>query len=481
MVLFEEDSVLSQWFWRIVVTFLIILTIQWLQGPPESAPDEGNQLQNRWSSAPPDEHKPSESSGNHRSNRLGQNEERGEILIYDDIEEDVKQTLTDDLIYDDIEDDHHDTAADEAVSTWSDLGYKPSVEKDLPPEPVSVFAESKDSSEGLLGPSAEPAQTVPPSESAASSNQRPPIKAKHGHHPGLDGFRRWYEVEASLYRIYTVGRTDGVPVAPPFIPKSERGHISLDLRVINNFRRNIATYWVDYRGNEVFKGKFGHGSVFRQTTWIGHPWVFREENSGNLLCHYIPYRIIPTTEQVPTIDPDDPDMGVHQFSIVSLGQRQVTDEGAICHILDPVFPTVIESTRDAAAWTFQQLARANYMYIDTVQKYLSNVVLHPHEVKYRQIRIAQRRFSHEVWLTPARGLFLAAGFVEQGAYAELGSADTLPRERVQEISTLLFYIHKWKAIQGQGGLSERQPEGADGHGRAGFGRVGMNGTNRSGR
>jgi hypothetical protein len=206
---------------------------------------------------------------------------------------------------------------------------------------------------------------------------------------------------------------------------------------------------------------------------IGHPWVFREKDTGDLLCHYIPYKVIPTTEQVPTVDSDDPDVGVHQFSIVSVGQRPQKDERLICFVQDPVFPTDIETTQDASAWTFQEMLRMHYMHIDTVIKYLTNIVLHPAEPKYRQIRIAHKRFFEQVWSTAARGLFLASGFVEEGAHAELGSPGPLQRERVQDLSTLLFYIEKWKRIQDRPAASE-QPTGADGYGRANFGRSGLN-------
>jgi len=164
---------------------------------------------------------------------------------------------------------------------------------------------------------------------------------------------------------------------------------------------------------------------------------------------------------------------LHRFTIVSLGQRQVDDEGAICYIYDPVFPTFMKNTQDCAAWTFQELSRTmNDSSLDTLTTYLTNIVMNPSETKYRQIRIANRRFSEEIWLTPARGLLLAAGFVEQGAYAELGSSSTLPRDRVQEVSSLLFYFERWRTMQ-ENSAVRQQPKGADGYGRANFGRPGF--------
>ncbi len=44
--------------------------------------------------------------------------------------------------------------------------------------------------------------------------------------------------------------------------------------------------------------------------------------------------------------------------------------------------------------------------------------------------------------------FLAVGFSKQGAYAELGCAQLLSRDRVQEISVVLYLLHKWAETQG---------------------------------
>jgi len=304
-----------------------------------------------------------------------------------------------------------------------------------------------------------------------SSARRPPIRSTDSSFPGLDGFRAWYDVQSSIYRIYTVGKADGSQVFPPFLPKSERGHIPLTLRVSNNYRQTISVYWVNYRGDEIHKGNVRNGSDFLQTTWIGHPWVFREMETGRLLCHYIPYRIIPNTREMPTIDNDDNEKGVHRFTIYSLGHQ--LSEGCICHIYDPVFPVLMKTPQDGAIWAFQEMSRAQYLYVNTLIKYLTNIVMHPEEMKYRQIRIANPRFREQIWNTPARGLLLAAGFVEHGSFAELGSSQTLPRDRVQDISSLLFEVEKWKTAQEKSSIQVDQPKGADGFGRANFGRPGL--------
>lgn len=72
------------------------------------------------------------------------------------------------------------------------------------------------------------------------------------------------------------------------------------------------------------------------------------------------------------------------------------------------------------------------------------------------------------------GVLLAAGFVEHGAYAELGSERTLPRTRVREVSLILHSLEQWEAKQDGSLRVVNQPQGSDGFGRANFGRTGMN-------
>jgi PUB domain len=369
------------------------------------------------------------------------------------------------LLFDDIEEDEEKDSMHGESLLYDDIDQSSSEEGSQDESPKNDIVESDEISMDVA--------LVSEETSSPNLQGRPCMQGADCEHPGLDGFLRWYENEASLYRIYTVGRKDKTEVYPPFVTKSERGQVSLKLHVTNNYFKAISVFWIDYKGIEVLKGTMKHGGIFQQLTWIGHPWTFREKDTGKLLCHYIPYKVIATSHEVPTIDPEDPTVGMHRFAIVSLGQRpQVTfdDEHVICAIADPVFPTRIETIRDAAAWSFQEMSRRNYPSLETLVKYFTNIVMRPANIKYRQIRIAQTRFFNEVWNTPARGLLLAAGFVENGAYVEMGNDQSLPRERVQELSTMLFYMEKWKRIQDLPPSVHSQPEGADGFGRANYSR-----------
>ena len=89
---------------------------------------------------------------------------------------------------------------------------------------------------------------------------------------GLAGFHHWYEVETSLYRIYTLAHKDAsVQTIPPYVPNSQRGRVSIEIRVINRTGKDINVYWVDYKGNHVPKGMIRKASgVWTQTTWIDH-------------------------------------------------------------------------------------------------------------------------------------------------------------------------------------------------------------------
>jgi hypothetical protein len=227
----QEDTVATQWFWRIVATLAIATAYHWWSSPDRSIPDVGNRLQAEWNVKQPSA--PQEEARNPRTallDRLEKEANTKEIVFGDDIEDEAEENLV-------------------REQTKKVKASAPPEELDAPTPPRRV------------------ARAAPPAPVMTAPKQPLPIKATHGHHPGITGFRRWYDTEASLYRIYTVGKSDGELVHPPFIPKSERGHVALKLRVTNKYRRTMSAYWVDYQGKEIHKGNVSIGGIFHQTTW----------------------------------------------------------------------------------------------------------------------------------------------------------------------------------------------------------------------
>jgi hypothetical protein len=355
----------------------------------------------------------------------------------------------------------------------------------------------------------------------------PVFKAVTDDHPGLQAFWDWCNVEASLFRIYTVSRGDGVETVPPYNPSSRRGQVSVHLRVTNATSDTIAVYWVNYKGREEGKGMIRPGAVWAQTTWMEHPWVFRQaagtdivddtpvEGDGDeqsVLLHYIPYQILPTLPESPTVDPEDPTVGMHQFTIrppLRLETTATTTNAATntnpfsVSIDDPTLPFPAEhylkTPTACISWTLMHCRRmmeAQQLHPDsytTLIKYLTKIVQHPATAKYRHIRIANPVFQR-LWQTPVRGLLLAAGFVECGAHLELGSSGgtsgssgdssgtsdgdgtttPLRRDRVQDVALLLFQVEQSQSLTSgtNNSVAQQQPLGADGFGRAGYGRAG---------
>jgi hypothetical protein len=313
------------------------------------------------------------------------------------------------------------------------------------------------------------------------------FKNKSSAHPGMTGFHRWYDVETSLYRQLQVGRTDGVDVIPPYMPQSRRGTVQVALRISNeltecgNRDQVINVYWINYKGQEDFKGSIRRGQTWLQTTWIEHPWVFRLSDTNDLLLHYVPDRVIPHLDEAPTISDDDPTVGTHAFTFRP-PTAQAEREHFICSIDFPVMPHPashhFHNPDQAHTWTLLHMKRQEYFTYhpgaNLLTKYLSNIAMHPDKPSYRHIRISNRNFYQGIWQTAARGLLLAAGFVEQNAYAEMGMNTTLPSNRVQDVSLVLFRLEQFKTkLEQEVPFSTQQPEGADGSGRAGFGRAGQ--------
>jgi hypothetical protein len=103
-----------------------------------------------------------------------------------------------------------------------------------------------------------------------SKPPRPRMKATNNAHPGMDEFAYWYDVETSLFRIYTQTRKDGVDVVPPYVPHSHRGNVSIYLDVTNMTNHTINVFWVDYKGKQVLKGTMKPNHTWTQTTFIDH-------------------------------------------------------------------------------------------------------------------------------------------------------------------------------------------------------------------
>ena len=308
----------------------------------------------------------------------------------------------------------------------------------------------------------------------SSTKDPPPIRATTNKHPGMEGFAHWCDVEASLYRIYTLTRKDGAQVVPPYIPHSYRGNTSISLSVTNNTSHTIQVFWVDYKGAHVPKGTVKPGHTWTQSTWIDHPWVFGDANNDDVFLYYIPYRAIPTLPTAPTVNPDDTSIAQHRFSLIP----SKPNDSYLIGINDRImpFPSLTHHLEPlhGITWTLTHMSRLlvpEDPSIDVLQKFLTNVIEHPEVVKYRQLRIASRHFK-PIWESPMRGLLLAVGFVEQGGFAELGCQDhPLSPERVQEVALLSHLLREWKSKPNAADVE--QPQGAvDGFGRAGFGRAG---------
>ena len=306
---------------------------------------------------------------------------------------------------------------------------------------------------------AEPQQDIRPSMQSSAN------------HPGMGEFQAWYVAISDLYRQYLTG-SENNEVDAPIIPRSERGNVQIHLEVLNSTTAPVDVFWIDYLGREEWKGSAGPGGTWTQQTWIGHPWTFRAQG-GQVLCFYVPFRVIPTTDQCPTVTRQGE--ALQRFSILSPSYSS-SAKGLACDIVDPIFPfpaTKIQSVEKALEWCYLQMERERSS-PHVLLKYLINILKDPSEPKYRQIRTSNKRFWNGVWITAGRGVMHALGFEEKGAYVEIGPASgALSTERLKQISKA---IHGLKGVQARmDGIDvKQQPEGADGYGRAGYGRIGMN-------
>ena len=339
--------------------------------------------------------------------------------------------------------------------------------------------------------SAAPA-TLVVSQGDASTTTIQQFANKTHRHPGFHNFCYWCDVESSLYRVYNLGRTDGQPIVPPYIPKSRRGTVQVHMMITNQSSRTIKVFWINYRGDEQDKGTIRYGQTWHQYSWIEHPWIFKDADTNDILLYYIPDRIIPTTAMDDTTDPDedqhDHKTGMHRFTIQS-PVPAVNGSDYLVALHDPILPfpaeRFVSTESQAVYWTIRHMLRLTESARGgrttdwgIILKYFYNILEHPDNPKYRRIRIANPTFSSHIWNTPARGLFLSAGFVEHGSHAELGTAGPYPKAQITQLSNFVLILEQWKSQwPSLIGAADQvvQPEGAaDASGRAGFGVAGSN-------
>jgi PUB domain len=401
--------------------------------------------------------------------------------------------------------------SEDVVSSSSVSSSGDGAEEESPPAPAPA-GNHMDEQRPVIATSAVKASKK--SQVSAAARRRverpspPPFQNTSDRHPGLTAFHYWWDVQTSLYRIYTLTRADpmGPPSdPPPYNPSSRRGKTSVDLRVTNDTDTTIINvYWINYTGGHELKGSIAPGGdIWTQSTWIDHPWVFCDASSSQkpepVIAHYIPYKIIPNVvPEAPTIDltettnvaaaANDDDaptgkkrlIGIHRFAIVKLSEESSDNykdddrRRDYTHwIRDDILPLSpdIGTEQQALELCLLHCVRTGYYHWKTLLLYYTKIQQHPENATYRHIRIANRTFADTVWNTAARGVFLASGWVEHGAYLEWGVADR-PFPRLDDVHRIIQTIERWwQRAENDGSddsAEQQQPEGADGYGRAGF-------------
>jgi hypothetical protein len=316
------------------------------------------------------------------------------------------------------------------------------------------------------------------------------------------------------------------PAVLPMHPSSERGKVPVYIEVTNHTTQHeiIKVYWIDYNGNEVYKGSIrGGGGIWTQTTYIGHPWIFRVgPGEEGVLLKYVPFRVIPSIVGDRSIIEEEEDEGgitmdggIHRFELHDVPEIMMTNSCnnnnndnsrrrnsiPVCWVEDKVLPEsplrVVGSSsatasssslstdmiNNAIRWSCQQIRREDVIRhgngvasARVLLQYLKNIQLHPNKPKYRQLRVFNRTFQQTIYDTGARGVLLALGFEELYGYMECGSNTVLDPDRVRQVHDAIVIVNETLQIMEDGIDSTLlQPEGGDGYGRAGFGHAdGMN-------
>jgi len=331
----------------------------------------------------------------------------------------------------------------------------------LSPKPKKIKKKIKTASRSSTAPHSSDTRAT-----EETTQDPPPLQSKTNH-PGLNSFHQWMGAVSDMYRQYTIEKIVQ-DCAIPILPRSERGQVRLRMRVQNKTSSDIDVFWINYKGKESLKGTITSSGDIDITTWVGHPWAFRERDTGKLMLYFVPYRIIPVLESQYNSNEDHADtIGEHRFSIVT--SKSVEDMCAVQDDLFPYPPSNITSINHALEFSIQQMEREKVS-PRMLLKYICNIALHPGESKYRQIRVANKVFWSNIWCNGGRGVLQALGFEEHGPYIEMGpDSVNLPGERVKEVSSAIVMLEEFmKDMEDTQKPEIHQPRGADGAGRAGW-------------
>jgi len=334
------------------------------------------------------------------------------------------------------------------------------------------------------------------STSEPTATQTPPPLTSSKSHPGLNEFWIWAKSVSETYRVYTIGPKYGEEMtAVPILTRSERGNIPVEMHVSNQLIDvDINVYWINFKGKEVLRGSirrlYGSGNSLRVTTWVGHPWVFRNKANGKLLLHFVPYKVMPFTLADSkdrasdsnnnyfygddNEDTDDEFVGKYEFTIAEPNPL-ISGYNESVSIIDKTIPhplNQINSINQAIKFSCDQMEREDIT-PRMLLKYLYNVSLHPTQAKFRQIRTSNKIFFNNVWINGGRGVLHALGFEERGGYIEMGpNVGSLPGERLKHLSDAIVMLEELAKDMEDGSRNEtmKKPLGTDGYsGRAGWG------------
>lgn len=72
----------------------------------------------------------------------------------------------------------------------------------------------------------------------------------------------------------------------PFGLRSITGDHQYELTVVNETDTLLHVFWVDYHGKETFNGQLPAHQMMKSNTFVTHPWIFRNANTGKLVSWF---------------------------------------------------------------------------------------------------------------------------------------------------------------------------------------------------
>ena len=115
-------------------------------------------------------------------------------------------------------------------------------------------------------------------------------------------------------------------------PKSIHSRHSTEVNFQNKTKYNVEVLWLDYQGKPVWYNRLPPGKGYRQQTYVTHPWVCVESDTGRFELMELNKKEILFPEEKPmSCVITEPERTLYELCVMNLRQYLLKAQGLSVH------------------------------------------------------------------------------------------------------------------------------------------------------